>query len=139
MFPQVTEDCPSNCKGMYTVFIMFPYIDLFDKCTLHVYIYTTIVYSITNLLTFTYYTFKNPLSYAHLNKHYDLFTSSALINTLLFCFNILINSANTHFNFQFIYIHVHMHTYMVSFHYSIFLYTLAKEKKILFCFPINTA
>ena len=72
---------------MYTVFIMFPYIDLFDKCTLHVYIYTTIVYSITNLLTFTYYTFKNPLSYAHLNKHYDINTLLLFIILFIILFN----------------------------------------------------
>ena len=105
---------------------------------IYIYYYRVLNNKFTNY--FTYYTFKNPLSYAHLNKRYDLFTPSALINALLFCINILITVQIHILIFSlYIYIHVHMHTYIVAFYYSIFLYTLAKEKKILFYFPINTA
>lgn len=59
MFLQVTEYCPSNCKGMYTEFIMLPYADLFDKCILHAHVYYCRVLNNKFTKHFTYYKLTN--------------------------------------------------------------------------------
>ena len=92
----------------------------------YMYMYTIIVYSITNLLTnwlITRLKIRCLLHTFSVNKHYDLFTLSALISTVLFCFTMHFDSA--------IQIHILLFCFTMHFDSAIQIHIL------LFCFTMH--